>query len=176
MLFNKYSFHNLIYIDLPQSEEFDPYSFYKLVSVNGKKRKWNLVCRLEDITDDILFNLRPYCISLFRRIYCDIFNDNDYRPDYKKYSQIGSEDCDQLLQNIITLSRTHNFCLTIQKLVIEQATYKPTEFDKFNLYSDDKVQHRRFKDTCDSEDDVISVIKQLFDGMSEDDVSNILYK
>lgn len=175
LLFNRYGFFNLIYVELPKSSVYDPYSFYTLTSINGSTRKWNMNCRIEDLANNLIAHLRPFCMNLFRNIYSDIFTDNDYRPDFQNLAQIGQEDCEQLLQNIIILSRPHQFCQLLQEMIIQNATYKPTEHDKFNLYGDDKLQSKRFANSVDPEEEVICIISQLFDGIKDEQSSDILY-
>jgi hypothetical protein len=176
LLFNRYGFFNLIYVELPKSSQYDPYSFYTLSNICGTTRKWNMNCRIEDLANNLIAHLRPYCMNLFRHIYSDIFKDNDYRQDFQSLAQIGTEDCEQLLQNIIILSRPHQFCQLLQDMIIQNATYKPTEYDKFNLYGDDKLQSKRFANAVDPEEEVICIISQLFDGIKNEQSADILYK
>jgi hypothetical protein len=170
---NRYGFNNVIYLDQPKSTSKDPYSFYILEKCQ-EKRYWKMECRMEDFAADFQDNVLPYCISLFRRIYKDVFNDNIYRPDYMSKSQIMEFDCEQLIQNIILIGQPMKFCRMFQEVVIEKSTFTPTESDKFNLYGDDKFQQRRFNKIVDIDEDTCQVIKRLFDGISEEDSMNIL--
>ncbi len=61
-------------------------------------------CRLEDLTNSISNNMIPYMIDNFRKMYKDVFGDNDYRVDYKKRCQLTDCDCEQLVKNIFTLA------------------------------------------------------------------------
>jgi hypothetical protein len=83
---------------------FDP-DKDKLEKIKEDKRCWKMECRLEDFSTDFADNVLPYCISLFRKIYKDVFEDNIYRPDYMTKSQILEFDCEQLVQNIILLAQ-----------------------------------------------------------------------
>jgi hypothetical protein len=131
-------------------------------------------CRMEDFTIDFSDNVLPYCISLFRKIYKDVFNDNVYRSDYITKSQIMEFDCEQLIQNIILLAQPMALCRMFQEVVIEKSTFTPTESDKFTLYGDDKYQQKRFNKTIDLDEDTCQVIKRLFDTISDEDTMNIL--
>ena len=173
-LINRYGFQNIIYLSRPKSSITDPYSFYTLEKVTEEKRCWKMECRLEDFSIDFIDNLLPYCISLFRKIYKDVFEDNVYRFDYITKSQILEFDCEQLIQNIILLSKPMTLCKMFQELIISKCTFTPTESDKFNLYGDDKIQQKRFESTIDSKEDTCQVIKRLFDGISNDDAIKII--
>ena len=170
-LINKYGFHNIIYLDRKQNnnKKGSPYSFYSLNTVKGHHRNWKMECRLEDFTLDFIDNVLPYCINLFRKIYKDVFTDNVYREDYMYKSQITEFDCEQLIQNIISLSKPNSLCKVFQQLIVNNCTLDCTETDKFNFYADDKLQQKRLESSIDNEEDVASVFKQLFDGLTTED-------
>jgi hypothetical protein len=174
-LINRYGFQNIIYLSRPKSSVKDPYSFYTLEKIKEDKRCWKMECRLEDFSTDFADNVLPYCISLFRKIYKDVFEDNIYRPDYMTKSQILEFDCEQLVQNIILLAQPISLYKMFHELIISKSTFTPTESDKFNLYGDDKLQQKRFEsNTNDSDEDTCQIIKRLFDGISHDDAVNLL--
>lgn len=172
-LVNRYGFQNVIYIPRPKSTSKDPYSFYTLVSV-GEIRCWKMVCRLEDFTTDFRDSVLPYCVSLFRRIYNDVFHDNVYRPDYMSKSQITEFDCEQLILNIITLAKPMTLCRMFQDIIMSKCTTIATESDKFDFFADDKIQQKRFTSTFDSEEDMYQIIKMIFDGISKDDALHVI--
>jgi hypothetical protein len=175
-LINKYGFHNIIYLDRKQNnnKKGSPYSFYSLNTVKGHHRNWKMECRLEDFTLDFIDNVLPYCISLFRKIYKDVFTDNVYREDYMYKSQITEFDCEQLIQNIISLSKPNSLCKVFQQIIVNNCTLDCTETDKFNFYADDKLQQKRLESSIDTEDDISSVFKQLFDGLSTEDALKLI--
>lgn len=166
-LFNRYGFNNLIYLPLPKNTEHDPYSFYTLESIKDKKRNWKMDCRLEELSTNIISNILPYIISMFHKIYKDVFNDNEFRKDFLKRSQITECECEQLLQNIQLLSHPQEFSIQLRKWVKNNSTFTPSEQDKFNICSDDSLQRKRFTEKEDI--DMVDVIKQLFDGISSED-------
>ena len=171
-LFNRYGLNNLIYLPLPKNTEHDPYSFYTLESVKDKKRNWQMDCRLEEISTNIIANILPYIISMFRKIYKDVFNDNEFRKDFLKRSQITECECEQLLQNIHLLSHPQEFSKQLRKWVKTISTFTPSENDKFNICSDDSLQRKRFAEKEDI--DMVDIIKQLFDGISSEDAVDFI--
>lgn len=167
-------FSNIIYVSLPKSNSEDPYSFYRLDSINNNnKRQWKLDWRLEDLSLSLSTNLLNFMVTMFRKIYKDIFLDNDYRENYVSYSQITSCDLEQLVQNIITVTNQKQFCINLQTIIIENCTYTQTENDKFNLIGDDTLQKKNFHDLENKGDENIFTL--LFDNVSEEK-SKILYK
>ena len=172
-LVNRYGFQNVIYIPRPNSTSSDPFSFYTLANV-GEIRKWKMICRLEDFSIDFVDTVLPYCITLFRKVYKDVFNDNIYRVDYMSKSQITEFDCEQLIQNIILLSQPMSLCKMFQNIIQTKCTITPTEYDKFDLYGDDKFQQKRFISTKDDDSDTYQVIRRLFDGISNDDAIHVI--
>ncbi len=169
---NVYGFWNIIYLKLPKSLKSDPYSFYVLERVNNNTRHWVMDCRLEELSNVFAANVVPFMVNMFRKIYRDVFNDNDFRPDYMSKSQITECDCEQLLQNIFTLSHPLKSIDIMRDVVKTRAAYKPTVNDKFNLYGDDNLQRKRmqgkFKVDCDC------ITSQLFD--NKDDAIVTFYK
>lgn len=173
-LINIFGFYNVIYLNRNKGKAGDPYSFYVLTSVKDN-RFWKMECRLEDFTNEFIDNILPYCISLFRRIYKDVFADNMYRKDYMTKSQIMEFDCEQLIKNIITLAKPNSLCRTFQNIIKDNCTFTSTETDKFNLYGDDKLQQKRFSTLADTEEDVCKVLKSVFDELNSDEASKLLY-
>ena len=171
-LFNRYRFNNIIYLQVPKSKPKDPFSFYTLEQLDTR-RCWKMDCRLEDLTLDLIENVLPYCIKLFRDLYRDVFNDNEYRPEYVYKSQITELDCEQLLQNIILLSQPYKLSEILRCMVIDKSTFIPYKTDKFNLYADDKLQQRRFATCRDTEKHSISVLKRVFNNISDGDLKDL---
>ena len=168
VLFNKYGYYNIIYLPLAKNKEDDPYSFYTLDKVNKDNKYWKMDCRLEDFTQSLIEQLLPFLITTFRKIYKDIFDDNEFRQNYSKHSQITECDCEQLLINILILGQPKEFCNCIRRIVKKKAAYKPSEVnDKFNLQGDDSLQRKRFQEKDDI--DLVDIIKQLFDSISAED-------
>jgi hypothetical protein len=165
-LFNRYDFWNIIYLPLPKNTKEDPYSFYILDKVVKEKRYWKMDCRLEELSSSIISNVLPYMISMFKKLYRDVFGDNDFRSDFSQKCQLTECDCEQLIQNIIVLGQPKEFHNFVRTLVKDKATYMPTENDKFNLYGDDSLQRKRFHDKEDV--DLVDIIKQLFDDISSE--------
>lgn len=163
-LFNRYDFWNVIYLQLPKNNKDDPYSFYILERVTKEKRYWKMDCRLEELSSSLIVNILPIMVGMFRKLYRDVFGDNDFRNDFSQKCQITEYDCEQLLQNIILVSQPKEFYNVVRDMVVKKALYIPTENDKFNLYGDDSLQRKRFHDKEDI--DFVDVIKQLFDDIS----------
>ena len=163
VLFNN-NFNNIIYVSLPKSTLEDPYSFYRLEEIkNNGKRHWKLDWRLEDISFSLSSSLLQYMITIFRSIYKNIFFDNDYRDNYVNNSQVTEFDLEQLLQNIIDVSNQKQFCINLQKIVIENSTYNQTENDKFNLFGDDTLQRKKFNELENKYDS--NIFSRLFDNI-----------
>ena len=173
-LFSHYGYNNIVYIPLKNSTENDPWSFYILESVNKEKRYWKMDCRLEDLSINILTNLRQYLVSVFRKIYSDIYHDNQYRKLYKT-NCITELDCEQLLQNIFMLINHKDFCSFLRDIVKKNATYFPTENDKGDFLGDDKLQKKRFMENNEKYD-IFDVIKLLFDNISSEEAIDFYRK
>ena len=89
-------------------------------------------------------------------------------------AQVTEFDCEQLIQNIIALSRPMELCRVFQDIVVSKCTFTPTETDKFNLYGDDRLQQKRFAKAKDKPEDSQRIVKMLFDGISTEDAIEIL--
>jgi hypothetical protein len=174
-LFNRYEMYNLIYLEKKDcNKNIDCYTYYSLNKITGDTKYWNLESRLEEISTNILTTVKFYCIQLFRNIYFDVFNDNIYRKEYKLKSQITEYECQQLIENIITLSQPSKFNKDIRSLIKQKATYTPTINDKFNLTCNDTLQYKRMKNLKDSEEDIIKSLMSVFDNLNYEDGKNIL--
>ena len=166
-LFNRYGFYNVIYFQAPKSTDDDPYSFYVIEKIDKGKICWSMDTRLEELTNYIINNIRPYLISIFRKIYKDVFNDNDYRADYMYKSAITSADTEQILQNIFALSNHKILCRELRTIIKNRATHIATVNDKFNILGDDLLQKKRLNSVKD-DFDIVDTIKLIFDGITSE--------
>lgn len=169
------TFNNIVYLPLDKSTRDDPYSFYSLESIDTKgQRNWKLQCRLDEFSKSLSGDLKTFCVDLFRKIYFDIFHDNLYRENYTEKFSITTQDCAQLLENIILLSKQKTFCNTLRELILEKCTIKPSKLDKFNFTGDDKVIKRTFAQENDDPEELTSTIKRLFDNISKEQIDKLL--
>ena len=173
VLVNPYGFSNIIYLNTEKSCNEDKYSFYILEKVdNDGKKFWKMEVRLDEFSKTLSQHLLNYLIKLFRKIYYDVFNDNIYRKEYKEKSIITSEDCEQILANIVILSKSKTFCNLLRDMISEYCTIKPTKSDKFNLTADDKISKRNFLQEKDSKETIQNSLKRLFDNINQDDLDH----
>ena len=164
---NIYGYWNVVYIPWKKSDPKDPYSFYTLGKINKNGiRCWNMNCRLEDFTNDIINAISPYLIKMFRELYFAVFNDNDFRSDSKKLSSFISQDCEQLARNIILLSQPRKFGMKLRNMILKECSYSHSEKDKFSLLGDDTLQRKRFKKKEKIE--MVNTIKLLFDQITDE--------
>ena len=177
-LFNIYGFYNIVYVPNKKSSETDSYSFYILEKIEDGKRFWSMDCRLEETSLYLSNAIKIYCINLYRNIYNNLFEDNYYRPDFFSKSTVSEYECGQLAQNIIILSSIFKTSRILRRTVKDKATFIPTEKDKFNLLNDDKIQQKRFSEINDEleQESGLSCIKQMFDGINNDDAINFYNK
>jgi len=172
-LFNRYEFYNLVYINMPNSTEADPYSFYYLEKIDGDKRCWKMDCRLEDISVDMSTELLPYCIDLYKKVYRDMFRDNNYREDCEDVYSLAGNEMEQLAENIFILHNQERCRNLIRSIVKEKAELVPTDNDKVNIRTADSTQKKRFNEyRCDY--NPLDVPCLLFQDINEDDAKHFL--
>lgn len=169
-LINPYGFWNVVYIAWPKSSLEDPYSFYVLQKIKKGKRYWNMNCRLEDFTFDLVACVQPYLIRMFRELYYTVFSDNDHRPNSTELSCFIAEDCEQLARNIILLSQPRKLCCKLRKLLTTECTYRHTDQDHFSLLGDDPLQRKKFQKKEKVE--MVDTVRQLFDQITDEQAVN----
>lgn len=164
---NAYGFHSVVYVEIPKSSDDDPYSFYTLESVSKTRRDWDMDCRLEGLTHGLIANILPYLIGIFRRMYCDVFGDNEYRDDYSAANQLMECDCAQLVSNILDMSIPRVVGWRLRDIVKTKCTHPMTDRDKTNLTGDDGIQKKRLASDKD-DPDYVDTVRQLFDNISSE--------
>ena len=170
ILFDSCKQYNLIYVDMSKSTDEDPYSFYMLKGIVKDIRQWEMDCRLESIARDIANTIKEYIIFVFRKIYFDLYKDNDYRTNFRNDTSITREDMKQLLLNLYEVSRPKEFRDTMRELVKNTATVTATKNDKFKLTGDDQFQQRRLKaEKSNDNSELIANTTRLFDNLRADD-------
>lgn len=174
ILVNPFRFPNLVYLQLEKSTVEDPYSFYSLEKIEPDgKRCWKMECRLDELSKFISEQIRTYCIILFRKIYFDIFSDNIYREDYTEKAPAAQQDCEQLLVNILGLSKPKSFCNLLRSIVTKYCTIQPSQMDKFNFTRDDPIIKKSFMQEENDNKNLTAVIQRLFDDISTEDAEKI---
>ena len=167
-LLNIYGYNNVVYIPIIKSTDNDPFSFYYLKKIDKIKRYWHMDCRLEDLSNKFIDNIRPYLIDLFRKLYFDAYSDYDYRNNFLYKIPEAELDFKQLMQNICILSNPKKFNKYLRNIVKDNATYNATNNDIKNFSSDDTSQKRRFENEKEIIDPV-ETVKMLFDNISTED-------
>ena len=167
-LINIYGYNNVVYIPITKSTDNDPFSFYYLKKIDKIKRYWHMDCRLEDLSNKFIDNIRPYLIELFRKLYFDSFSDYDYRNNFLYKVPDIELDLKQLMQNICILSNPKKFNKYLRNIIKDNATYNATNNDIKNFSSDDSSQKRRFENEKELIDPV-ETVKLLFDNISTED-------
>lgn len=170
-IIHPHGFSNIVYLALKQQKKTpDPYTFYSLTDIKADgTRCWKMEIRLDEFGRTVIGHLISYCVKIFRKIYMDIFNDNIYRETYLSIP-ICQQDCEQLLVNIIFLSKPKQTIKIMQNIVMKHNTFFPTTNDKFNLTGDDRMQRRQFAEEQDSQAEVERNVRRLFDEISEENV------
>jgi hypothetical protein len=198
-LINRYGFNNLVYIDIKtkkENERFhseavhraeqisqrgsidkksDFFGFYYLEKIEKGIRYWKMDSRLENISEEFSETLLPFCISLYKKIYIDIFGDNYYRPDISDMSPIANGEMEQLLENILILSNQDSCRDLLQRIIRTSATHSPTMNDKINLRVPDKTQIERFSEQR-KEYNEDNVIYNLYNKITKKEVDEFILK
>ena len=164
-------------ITITKEEDGDPYSFYILKKIEQSGRRcWNMECRLYEFSTMVGEKLLDFCIKMFRKMYFDMFGSNMYVEGYKKKTVLASLDCEQLLVNIIELSKRKSFCNVVRVIVMEKCLLKPTKLDTFDLSSDDSMLKKSFGTEEDLDGEIKDSLKRVFDGISDMDVDSIMVR
>jgi hypothetical protein len=175
VLVNPYEFPNLGFLPNSSQTEDDPFSFYALEKIDSDgKRCWKMECRLDEISRFIREHLLTYCINMFRKIYYDVFSDNVYREDYTSKEVICNQDCEQLLMNIIILSKQKGFCNILRETLSTESIIKPSKNDKFDFRRDDPMLKKTFSNQEDHIKDTLASIQRLFDSITDEQCENII--
>lgn len=169
-LFNKYGYHNVVYMNIKKTEE--KYTYYYLDKIEGGKRFWKLDCKLESLTDRFCDIAVDRIVFYFRQLYSSVFHDNTFRCDFLKKATTLEVEFEQLIQNLILISDRNSMYKMFQQLVYDNAQFKPTEIDRVNQYNERLQSRKNFNDT--TEEDIkktrVENISQLFENPTEDDV------
>ena len=171
------SFCNIKYIQQKTSKSEDPFSFYYITKIEEDKIHWTMDNRLIDISNDIRFSCIEYCINLFRKIYIDIFHDNDYRQHFERDKEILEFECMHLIKNIKVLSNEIEFNKLFQKILINASNTEFPNFDKFklNLKGDDSTFKNYYKEIQENNEFQENIYK-LFDNMIEEIFDGLINK
>ena len=174
ILFNKNGFNNYIFVEFKNEKKSDCFRFYYLEKISKGKRYWKMDCRLEILITNFTNIILPYMINLFRKLYKDTFQDNDYRSNYNTISQLTEIDCEQLFKNIFVVGHHKRFRNYLIDKMVEKAIYSPAENDVFNLTGDDSLLKKKIK--SEEETDFGEIIKKIFDNISFIDVAELYNK
>lgn len=169
---NPFMYPNIVYF--PLKETNDPYSFYVLDRVDTERRGWVMDCRLDSLCTEIQNVVQHTCLQLFKKLYYDVFNHNNYMSEYKTKSCLLEVDCDQLIKNYLLVQNLPCFNKILRQIIMEHATLTPSKEDKINLQSDDNLVYKKYSGMRVEETEFIDSVKLLFDTISEDEAKNLL--
>lgn len=177
ILLNTHGFNNIVYIHIPSSKKSDPHSFYILEDIQTETNEnlWRMDCRFEDISKDISSQLLPYAIDLYKKIYKDIFGDNNFREDLEDHCGVTGSELEQLAENIFNLHDLKKLRNILKDIILEKAILNPTEKDKINFKKDDKYQKSRFQKLEDKYNPQ-EIPKILFPNISDIDIAKFIKK
>jgi len=173
-LVNPFGYHNICYTG-SKKDDADKFCFFILTGLTPTKKKWTMNNRLYDFTCRITDKIRDFCQALFRKIYLDTFHDNNYRENFRS-TKIFETDGSQLLVNIIKLSKKKEFCDILRSLISEKCKIRTTLQDGFDFTSEDKLIKRSYDEHKDTEGEIVSNIKKLFDDINDADAEKILHE
>ena len=156
-----------------------PYRFYYFSQMKKGKKYWKMDCRLENLCESLINNLKDYMVKLFKKNYYQVFGDNKFRElkiMKKSNHQIINTDCIQLLSNLVKISNTLKIQNLLQDLIIKTSKITDKQDNNFNLLSDDRMQLQNFKEKMkhDYSTEKLKVIKMLFDDEDEENIKLIL--
>jgi hypothetical protein len=170
-LFNKFGYNNVVYIPIKKTEE--KYTYYYLDKLEGGKRCWKMDYKLENLTDRFCEIAVDRIIFYFRQLYSCVFRDNTFRHDFLKKAPCIEPEFQQLIQNINLLSDRNSMYKMFQSLVDDNAEFKPTDNDKVNQYTGDKIT-RKILPFDDLKTIQLENIAHLFENPNQDDISKFL--
>ena len=153
---------------MPIKKTDEKYTYYYLDRVEGGKRLWKMDNKLENLTDRFCEIAIDRIIFYFRQIYVCVFHDNTFRVDFLKNTPCIELEFRQLIQNIILLGDRSGMYKMFQSLVDDNAEFKPTDNDKVNQYTSEKIYRKTSID--DSRNIQLENISHLFDNPKEDEI------
>lgn len=160
----------IIYLKSDKSTSKSPFSFYTLNSSENNIKKWKMDCRLEHITTEIISIILPYALDLFKKIYKDVFGDNDYRVDFVKKCQVTECDCQQLIKNIFVLCNQEEMCTIIKNIIVKNNTHVKEANDVFNVLKEDKTTN-----TINNSVNIYSeVSKNMFTSIEDNEIEDFI--
>lgn len=164
---NPYGFKNIIYV--PMISDEGAYSFYVLNRIENTKRCWKMDCRLDTLTTELTESVKNYSANLFRKIYKKCLNTNNYIAweNCSSKFQVLEFDCTQLLRNLFTCMNFIRANEIVKQSVQTHCVKQPTTNDKFDLYNDDKEKLMQMKEYKIEQQDIIEIIKLLFDDIDD---------
>tara|TARA_B100001540_G_C15796731_1_gene638003 strand:- start:1430 stop:2527 length:1098 start_codon:yes stop_codon:yes gene_type:complete len=170
------NFNNLVYVNMPRSKRDNPYSFYYLENISNNKLSWKMDCRLDNLISYLITNIHSHCILLFRKIYNQIYHDNDYRDNFYDDYNVLEIEGKNLINTLLISCDQYKFSNVLFDVIIKNCTKIENENDKFNLRSDDNILKNsfneiRYKDCKTSKE---NAIKQLFDNIRDDDIQKLI--
>jgi hypothetical protein len=150
----------------------NPYKFYSLETITDDKRKWKLDSRLEIIGLEIRDIIQTYLINIFKKLYKNIFEDNDYRENYRESNIVFKQEGDNILNSLNIISKPINFIIYIQEII---PVYNPTKIDEFDLSFDDFIQREKFENYKYEKSNFSEIINLLFDNITSSQINEFKF-
>ncbi len=131
-----------------------------------------------EFSDTLLVQLTTYCVTLFRRIYFDVFHDYEYREDFSDKAALFRDDGVQLLDTIIFLTQKSQVVDLLRDIVKKSNTVEinleePSN-DALDLTGDDKVMKHTYKSLKIQDTETKRrVFSELFENITEEQINSL---
>lgn len=169
------SYCNIKYIPQKTSKADDPFSFYFINKIDDDKIFWTMDNRLLETSNDLRFSCIDYCVHLFRKIYTNIFHDNEYRNHFERDKEILEFEGMHLIKNITVMSNELTFNKLFQDILVNVDNNDNDNF-KLNMKGDDSSFKTYYKEISKESNEYQEHIYKLFDNLSEENFEELINK
>jgi hypothetical protein len=160
-------YKNIIYVG--DTADKDPYRFYEFVSESEGIRSWKLDIRLVAYVKEIKRQTLDYMVYLFRKMYRDVFDHNEYKEDFLDIPHACVDEMTQLINNIYTVIEFKKLAHTVARCVQTNCEYTPDiSVDQFDRVRDSTVAKREFHSYTHEPGYIKDIMSQLFDSLDKE--------
>jgi hypothetical protein len=170
-LINLYDFNNICFLEScninkdARGSYTSPYNFYIIKNIISGIRFWDIDWRLENLLESLAKLLIDFYIIHFRNIYNQTYGHNLWKKELLTMN--SSSYLNIILKNICYI-QSKSFSEYILNIVERKMKIKPTEKDRFNLFSDNMTTNKN------TENNLLDIFGLLFDDITEEHINNTI--
>lgn len=163
-----------VYIGYTPDKTVDHFAFFTLQRNRDGSVIWKYDCRLEILGDNLFHEIVRYLTYYFRKIYLEIFHDNNYHPHmFTSITSLFDMELRQIITNLLWCESSAKFTKNLQDITRKNCIIPGSHPVSIPPHPDNKEGMKKFKTELRLSSSK-KLLAELFDNIEEENIEELL--